>query len=130
MTASPMSKVHHTQPWNWTLSERQVQTLPAAPVQRWLRVEEGCLWGTRRDSHGQREDDVWLAAGESLALPAGSHWLLEAWPQARLSLLLQAPVPAAAAPAGGPGFSPAWRDLSRRWWRRSAGWMRFSVLHA
>lgn len=122
MTQQLMSGLHHTDPWDWTLQNREAQTLTAAPAQRWLRVEEGCLWLTRRDSNGQREDDVWLTAGESLALPAGSEWVLEAWPQARLSLLLQAPVTA--------------RRVSRavssqqRWWQRTSGWLRFSVLHA
>ena len=123
MTAPLMSTLHHNRPWDWTLSAHQAQTLPAAPAQRWLRVEEGCAWLTRRDSQGRREDDVWLMAGESLPLPAASEWVLEGWPQARLSLLQQAPAPA-------PPVRAAWRDASRRWWQRSAGWMRFSVLHA
>lgn len=120
MNQQLMSGLHHTAPWDWTLHNREAQTLTAAAAPRWLRVEEGCLWLTRRDSHGQREDDVWLTAGESLALPAGSEWVLEAWPQARLSLLLQAPVPA----------NRAWRAASLRWWQRPSGWLRFSVLHA
>lgn len=120
MTQQLMSKLHHTEPWDWTLTKREAGTLAAAPAQRWLRVEEGCLWLTPRDSHGQREDDVWLGAGESWALPAGSEWVLEAWPQARLSLLLQAPQTA----------KPAWRGASQRWWQWPSWWLRFSVLHA
>ena len=124
MTQQLMTGLHQTAPWDWTLRKREAQTLPAAPAQRWLRVEAGCLWLTRRDSHGQREDDVWLGAGESLALPAGSEWVLEAWPQARLSLLLQAPVPASR--ASGASSPRVWQ----RWWQRPSGWLRFSVLHA
>ncbi len=112
-----MSTLHQAAPWDWTLSGREVQTLAAAPSQRWLRVEEGCLWLTRRDSHGQREDDVWLVAGESLALPAASEWVLEAWPLARVSLLQQAAVR---------------RDAGSAWRPRATHlpWLRFSVLHA
>ena len=120
MTPKLMSNLHHNDAWAWTLGEREAQTLGAAPAQRWLRVDEGCLWLTQRDSHGQREDDIWLVAGQSLALPPGSAWVLEAWPQARLSLLLQAPLPATRRRAG------AWSA----WWQRPARWLRFSVLHA
>ena len=116
-----MSAPHQIAPWDWTLDGRQAQTLNGAAAPRWLRVEDGCLWLTRRDSHGQREDDLWLAAGESVALPAGSEWVLQAWPQARLSVLLEAPLTAASRPSGG---------ASRHWWRRPVGWLRFSVLHA
>lgn len=122
MNPPSMSKLHHSspEPWSWNLARREARTLAAAPAPRWLRVEEGCLWLTRRDSHGQREDDVWLGAGESWALPAGSEWVLEAWPQARLSLLLQAPLPARS----------AWRGASRHWWQRPSWWLRCLVLHA
>lgn len=78
-------------PWAWALAGDEVRTLAAAPQDRWLRVEAGCLWVTRQDSQGQREDDVWLGAGESLALPSGSAWVLQAWPLADVSLLQQAP---------------------------------------
>ena len=115
-----MSAQHQSAPWDWTLDRGQAQTLEAAPSPRWLRVDEGCLWLTRRDSHGQRDDDLWLTAGENLALPAGSDWVLQAWPHARLSLLLEAPMRAI----------PASRGASRHWWQRPAGWLRFSVLHA
>jgi hypothetical protein len=117
----PIMLEHHHQnaPWDWRLVGQQAQTLPADPAHRWLRVEEGCLWLTRRDSHGQREDDLWLSAGQSAALPAGSEWVLQAWPQARLTLLLQAPA------------SLARRAVSRAsWWQRSSRWLRFPVLHA
>ena len=112
MDHSLMCAQHQSAPWDWTLRGREAQSLSAAPAPRWLRVEEGCLWLTRRDSHGQRDDDLWLAAGESVALPAGSEWVVQAWPQARLSLLLAAPGQAAA----------AWRGASsQRWWSRPAG---------
>ena len=120
MTSPLMSSLHHTDPWAWTLREREAQTLAGAPSQRWLRVEGGCLWLTRRDSHGQSEDDVWLTAGQSLVLPPGSAWVLQGWPQARLSLLMQAPMP----------ITRRCADVASTWWQRPARWLRFSVLHA
>jgi hypothetical protein len=120
MNQSLMSQQHQSAPWDWTFDGREAQTVAAAPAPRWLRVEDGCLWLTRRDSHGQRDDDLWLTAGQSLVLPAGTEWVLQAWPQARVSLLLEAPVPAGR-PSG---------VASQRWWLRSAVWLRFSVLHA
>ncbi|HLL19342.1 MAG TPA: DUF2917 domain-containing protein [Rubrivivax sp.] len=120
MDQSLMCQPHQTAPWDWTLDGREAQTVDAAPEPRWLRVADGCLWLTRRDSHGQRDDDLWLTAGQSLALPAGTEWVLQAWPQARVSLLLQAPMP-----AGRPSSV-----TEQRWWLRPSGWLRFSVLHA
>jgi len=65
-----MSAHYQEAPWHWTLVGMQAESLPADLAPRWLRVEEGCLWLTRRDSHGRREDDLWLSAGETVALPA------------------------------------------------------------
>ena len=49
----------------------------------------------------EQSQDIWLTAGQSGLLPAGSVWVMEGWPQARLSLLMQAPtrVPTALARA-------------------------------
>ena len=112
MKPQSMFEMHQSgAPWAWLLAPGQATTLAAEPVARWLRVEEGCVWLTRRDG-GAQADDIWLRAGQSLALPAGSAWVLEGWPQARLALLLQAPVGLSRAPRGGavaaPWWQPAW----------------------
>ena len=58
-----------------------------------------------------------LGAGQCLALPAGSQWVLQAWPQARLSLLMAAPQ-AVSRGLGEVSFSARpWAPLSLRWQR-------------
>jgi Protein of unknown function (DUF2917) len=109
-------------PWAWPLRDREVTTLGAGAVARWLRVDEGCIWITPRLA-GEHDPDIWLSAGESLALPAGSAWVVEAWPQARLSLLLD--VPAAGLSRRGVERASSWapsRLLSwlLGWWPRVA----------
>ncbi len=104
MKQQPMIETHRATPWAWRLDVHQAVTLPQAATQRWLRVDEGCVWLTAH--HGDEPaQDIWLCAGQSLALPAGTAWVMEAWPQARLSLLMAAP----AAPS---------RDAA--WWRAPA----------
>ena len=81
-------------PWVCALQGHQATTLAADAVPRWLRVDAGCLWVTARQGTGQGHAaaaDIWLGADDHLALPAGSEWVLQAWPQARLSLLVAAP---------------------------------------
>ena len=91
MNEQAMSSAHQTSsPWTWPLETHEAATLTAAPVARWLRVDVGSVWVTAAATKGQAED-IWLAPGESLALPAGSTWVVEGWPKARLSLLEQAP---------------------------------------
>ncbi|MFO1265872.1 MAG: DUF2917 domain-containing protein [Rubrivivax sp.] len=77
-------------PWEWPLAPGEVRRIEAAPVQRWLDVAAGRVWltPTREDDLA---DDHWLAAGERLALPAGSAWVVEAWPSARVALHEAAP---------------------------------------
>lgn len=95
MNTPAMLNLHpDTSPWAWALQGHQATTLAANAAPRWLRVDAGCLWVTareRRRQGGAETEDIWLGAGDSLALPAGSEWVLEAWPQARLSLLVAAP---------------------------------------
>ncbi len=103
-----MRKVHeHSAPWAWALAGHEAATLSASPLARWLRVDEGCLWVTPEQA-GPETEDLWLQPGDSLELPAGTRWVLQAWPQARLSVLL---APAAAGPA------PA-----RAWWQSPWVW--------
>ena len=79
-----------SQPWEWPLRSGEVRRIEPAPVTRWLDVADGRVWLTPT-----RDDDLaadhWLAAGERLALPPGSAWVLEAWPSARVALHLAPP---------------------------------------
>lgn len=98
-------------PWTWPLEPRQVRTLPAAGLPRWLRVDAGCVWVTQSRSDAPAED-LWLQAGESLALPAGTAWVVEAWPRTQLSLLQAAPVFSRDAPWAQPW---GWLAALRHW---------------
>ena len=118
MNIIAMFNLHQdTPPWAWSLQGHQATTLAAEATPRWLRVEAGCLWVTAHQDTRQGHEaaaDIWLGAGDSLALPAGSEWVLEAWPQARLSLLMAAPR----------AFSrgPVAAAFSRRLWARVWAW--------
>jgi hypothetical protein len=89
MTTQFMSGTHQAaatvSPWEWPLGRGEVRRIEAAPVARWIDVAAGRVWLTpTRDD--DRAVDHWLAEGERLALPAGSTWLLEAWPTARVAV--------------------------------------------
>ena len=93
MAATPMTNLHDTSrpaPWQWRLSSRCVRRLHAAPTLRWLAVEEGRVWLTRSQQVLEPGEDVWLSAGQRLPLPAGSDWVAEGWPEARV-VVLEAP---------------------------------------
>ena len=93
MAATTMTKLHDTQgaaPWQWRLSSRCVRRLDAAPALRWLAVEEGRVWLTRSQQSMDGAEDIWLSAGERLPLPAGSEWVAEGWPEAKV-VVLEAP---------------------------------------
>jgi hypothetical protein len=94
-----MTKLH--QPWEWTLPAGEATKLAAAPVARWLAVTEGRVWLTQSGA-GPESPDVWLDAGERHRLPAGTEWVAEGWPEARVELL---EAPAAVSRAAG----AAWR---------------------
>lgn len=74
----------------WQLPARGAVTLAADSAPRALWVHEGRVWLTRQCATGT-PDDVWLDAGHSHTLPAGSEWVVEASPTARVSLLQAAP---------------------------------------
>ena len=74
-------------PWQWRLSSRQVQRLRPAPGLRWLAGEEGRVWLTRSQQVLEPGEDVWLSAGQRLPLPAGSEWVAEGWPEAKVVVL-------------------------------------------
>lgn len=89
-----MSDTHQSKhPGEWWLGRGAATRLDASAAPRWLVVNAGRAWITRTGA-GPYGDDVWLSAGERLALPEGSEWVIEAAPHARL-MLLQPPVAAA-----------------------------------
>jgi hypothetical protein len=97
-----MNQTHQSPgPWESLLGPGQVARLAPAAVPRWLSVRCGRVWLTRSGG-GADTADIWLRAGEVLALPAGSEWVAEAWPEARMALL-QAPLPRRC------GAESAWR---------------------
>lgn len=86
MSTTTMTPVHQSAPWEWALEPQAATRLPAAPAARWLLVTAGRVWLTRSGA-GLEGGDVWLQAGERHPLPAGSEWVLEGWPAARVALL-------------------------------------------
>lgn len=128
MTAELMNDAHRAAgcgaAFDWCLSAGAAEALGPTSTGCFVRVEEGALWLTRtldRTALARREqpDDLWLGAGESLWLPAGSRWVLQAWPAARVRLL-QAP-PARRAAAHLAPLGSAVRRRLRSWGRRLSG---------
>jgi hypothetical protein len=107
MTTVPLTAALMTEPhrlagcgaaFDWCLPAGAAETLAAGARGCFVRVEDGALWLTRTLGRsalerGEQPDDLWLAAGESQWLPAGSHWVLQPWPAARVRLLQAPPAP-------------------------------------
>lgn len=92
MDSERMTNQHQsTAPWEWRLGAGAATRLAAAATPRWLLVTAGRAWLTQSGA-GPDGADVWLAAGERHRLPAGTEWVVEGWPEARLELL-EAPAP-------------------------------------
>ena len=74
----------------WSLAAGHARRLNIGPGARWLRVCAGRLWITRMQagSAERQLEDVWLQAGDSLAVESGEQLLVEAWPAARFQLLV------------------------------------------
>jgi hypothetical protein len=126
MNTQPMSNLHRgpppalplpppaaPKPWAWHLLPHQARSLPATACARWLLVSRGTVWITQaQQSLGAAPPaDIWLQAGDSLALPPGSHWVVEAGAEAELSLAEQAPSAAS--------VKRGWRGFS---WARFSSW--------
>jgi hypothetical protein len=91
MSSIPMKDVHEqADPWAWQLARGRARRLRAEPRLRWLAVQRGRVWLTCSEGSADRSQDIWLHPGERVALPAGSEWVAEGWPEAEV-LLLQAP---------------------------------------
>jgi len=107
-----MSIQHQTErpsDWQWALAGERAERIEPAREARWLVVRDGEVWLTRTCQRGQ-PDDLWLARGERVRLPAGSAWVMQGWPSARVELLLEPPRFSAA------GLS----SLLRAWWQRAS----------
>ena len=91
MNTPVMTSSHQSAPWEWALEASAATRIDAVGTPRWLLVTSGRVWLTQSGA-GLEGGDVWLAAGERHALPAGSDWVVEGWPQARVALL-EAPQP-------------------------------------
>lgn len=72
----------------WTLEQGQALRMEIGPGERVLEVSEGRVWLTKSGAAAQPATDIWLAAGESMSLPAGTEVVVEAWPQAQFQLLV------------------------------------------
>jgi hypothetical protein len=93
MNSCSMTNVHQSAaPWEWTLAPASATRLAAAGQARWLLVTGGRVWLTQSGA-GPQGGDIWLEAGERHRLPAGSEWVAEGWPFARVAVL-EAPAPA------------------------------------
>ena len=116
MTLSSMTNSYRdASPFVWPLEDRQAVTLAADPGTRALWVHEGEVWLTRACSNCT-PDDIWLEAGQSHTLPADSEWVVEGWPQARLSVVQSAP--AVIKPRRWASWLP-WRATSSSAWMRA-----------
>jgi hypothetical protein len=90
MNTPAITVLHQSAPWEWPLDGHTATRLVSASTPRWLLVTSGRVWLTRSGA-GLEGGDIWLDAGERQALPAGSEWVVEGWPAARVALL-EAPV--------------------------------------
>jgi redox-sensitive bicupin YhaK (pirin superfamily) len=97
----------------WRLQAGVVRSLPAALAPQLLLVLCGRVWITEHIGSGECRVavDHWLVAGQTLALPEGSRWIVEADQDARL-LLLASPPPTISRAASWRG---AWACLRRAW---------------
>ena len=124
MNALPMTDLHQTAaPWRWQLADSQAATLVPQTAPRWLHVDDGCVWVTAQDA-GPHAPDLWLGAGDSLELPAGSTWVLQAWPQAQMSVLVPPALKQArqVSASSVSAVSKPLRQPTRAWWQSSWFW--------
>ncbi|WP_157271532.1 DUF2917 domain-containing protein [Azohydromonas aeria] len=108
----------------WTLARRQARRLGAARQTRWLRLLEGELWLTRSAPAGDAaSEDLWLRAGERVALPPGVEFVAEGWRDSRFELLLAPQAAPGTAGVAAPlaGLAALLRRLGLRASRRAAG---------
>ena len=112
-----MPNSYHSQsPFVWPLVPQQAVTLVAQGHARLLCVHEGRVWLTRQCATGTPQD-VWLVVGQSHMLPAGTEWVVEAWPQARVSVVQAAQT--VIKPSRASSWSQPWRVLTQGAWHQA-----------
>jgi len=82
------SKQESTPSAQWAVAAGHALPLSIGPGERELHVTEGRLWLTREGTLQSPPEDIWLAAGDSIALDSGSRWVAEGWGEARFQLLV------------------------------------------
>lgn len=111
MNPSFMSDAYQAlSPFVWSLARHKAVTLAADGEARALWVHEGRVWLTRQCATATPQD-VWLEAGQSQLLPAGTEWVAEAWPQARVSVVQAAQ--AVIKPRATSPWATPWRAWAR-----------------
>jgi hypothetical protein len=72
----------------WTVDDGEAMSLSIGPGERELTVTTGRLWLTREGTASQPAEDLWLSAGDTLAMASGSKWVAEGWGATRFQLLV------------------------------------------
>lgn len=72
----------------WALPVGEALRLDIGPGARELRVTQGRLWLTRDGGADEPAEDVWLSAGDTIALDSGSEWVIEGWGETSFQLLV------------------------------------------
>ena len=88
MNSPLMISVQQSESPVWRLRKGQSMRLEIGPGARHLRVREGRLWLTGDGDADAPPEDVWLAPGDDVVLPAGAHIVAEGWPQASFELIV------------------------------------------
>lgn len=63
----------------WAMPAGEALRIDIGPGARELQVTQGRLWLTREGTAEAPAEDLWLSAGEALALDSGSEWVIEGW---------------------------------------------------
>ena len=82
------SKQESTPSALWSLEAGEALRLGIGPGERELHVTEGRVWLTREGSPQSPPEDIWLQAGDSIALASGSQWVAEGWGATHFQLLV------------------------------------------
>lgn len=88
MTQSPMTISQQSGSAEWAMPQGEALRLDIGPGARELRVTQGRLWLTRDGGADEPAEDLWLAAGDTIALDSGSEWVIEGWGDTRFQLLV------------------------------------------
>lgn len=88
MSQATMTISQHSGSAEWAMPEGEALRLDIGPGARELRVTQGRLWLTRDGADGEPAEDLWLSAGDTLALDSGSEWVIEGWGETRFQLLV------------------------------------------